>query len=117
MEEVLAHCKHQLYLSEKMGDGATRRESLESVERQTGKRPKELDGPELPGLVGYIWDWYQDIRSMVSGNGLAPCKIPPSEYIAWCELTFNYITPFEFKLLRAIDTMVVAQWMKEKPKK
>ena len=41
---------------------SSKRTHLESVERQTGKRPAELDGQECPYELEYLMYWWSEIH-------------------------------------------------------
>jgi len=55
--------EHQAELNKPDKNGVTLREHLEQVERQTGKRPMELNGPEFPTLLSHIWSAFIHLSS------------------------------------------------------
>lgn len=60
---------------------------------------------EIPESGMYIWKWFIELNNSVSRidfNGYYR-SIPPSEFLAWSNLTKNYLTPQEFDILRAMD--------------
>lgn len=62
----------------------TYREQYESIERQTGKTPPELEGlPELPECAAHVWGWYQDLTGKRTiGMAMNPITWPDVD--SWC---------------------------------
>lgn len=94
---------------ETQSDGATLRQHLEGVEKQTGKRPHELDGPEFPKGAEYLWEWYWQLRRRCGGNGFGPSPIPHAEIDAWVRLTGTDPAPWELEVLGDIDIAYLKQ--------
>jgi len=44
-------------------DQATKLEHLEQVERQTGRTPKKLEGPDFPISIEYLWSAFISLSS------------------------------------------------------
>lgn len=89
-------------LAEARGD-VTLREHLEAVERQTGRRPRDLDGPPLPDCVAHVWSWWQDLHVARGGTGFGPAPIGWQDVAAWSALTGTITRPAEIRLLMDID--------------
>ena len=90
-------------------DGQTLRTHLESVYRQTGVLPEQLQNlTELPSCVRYIWAWFTRL-SAKRVNGMAVGPISCLEIEAWCRLNALVITPFEFTAIEALDAVYVNQ--------
>jgi hypothetical protein len=96
-------------LSVRQPDGATKRDHLESVERQTGKRPAALDGPELPAWGRHIFAAWIDLHAGRGGNGMGPNPIAWADLAAWAALTGTEPSPFEVRTIMAIDRA----WLEE----
>lgn len=83
-----------------MDDGTvlTRREFNERFDEQS---PEPF---ELPDHVQYLWDWYFDadrrISRMLDGSYRL---IPPSEWLAWRDITRSLVRTQEFAILAAMD--------------
>lgn len=86
-----------------MPDGATKRQALESVERQTGKRPAELIGPPIPLALAYLWRWFLDIHRGRGSTGYGPAALSYGEIDAWRRLMSADPSPWEIDILRALD--------------
>ena len=61
-------------------------ESLRQVERQTGKRPKALDGPPLPVAARHLWSWFVELNAGRSWIGFRPAALSYTEIDAWVRL-------------------------------
>lgn len=79
------------------------RAHLENVERQTGKRPDGLNGPECPDLLKYLLQWFLDI-SVFRRNGMAgPERITPLDIAGYSLVTGQWPEPWEFRTLGLLD--------------
>jgi hypothetical protein len=97
----------ELSLSELQSDGSTTRKHLESIWRQTGVMPADLDVPECPAEVRYLWHWFLDLnRTRTSGMGIGP--ITYSEIAAWAQLMGIAPRPFEVHAVKSIDSVFIA---------
>ena len=59
---------HEFELNARQKDGSTLRENLESVYRQTGNMPKQLEPVEMPECLHYLWAWFCELSG---GRGYA----------------------------------------------
>lgn len=51
-----------------------------------------------------MWDWFFDCDNRVSRIVDGVCRtIPPSEWVAWQQLTGDIVYPWEFAILAAMD--------------
>lgn len=68
----------------------------------------------LPDEGLYLWEWFQNINSSVSRirDGFY-FLIPPSEFLAWSNLTGNLITSVEYEILKAMDVSFCNEMNKE----
>lgn len=76
---------------------------LENVARQTGRRPKDLDGPEIPLELTYLWGWFQELSATRGSNGFGPNPISYTEIGTWARLTGTIIQPMEVRLIMTLD--------------
>jgi len=95
--------EHEFKLSIPDKDGLSPREHLEQVERQTGKRPKELDGPEFPELLSHIWSAFTILNNSRSVGFSGPNPISYGDIKAWMELTNTPLTAFEVEAVKRLD--------------
>lgn len=69
---------------------------------------RELEGPEVPECVEYLWDWAVELfgRSGVSMTGAAPLAY--STIAQWAALTGRSVTPLEVEALIRLDAAMLA---------
>lgn len=85
-----------------MGDSKiTNLDHLLAIAEQTGDF-SEIEGEPIPGIVSHVWDWFIEL-SNARGEG----AISYSEIKAWVELTGNQLTPFELKLIKKLDVLLL----------
>jgi len=61
-DELLAYAQHEFKLNIRGKDGQTLRETLKSVEKQLGRKPKGLENPvEFPEELGEEWGWFIEL--------------------------------------------------------
>ncbi|NIA10012.1 MAG: hypothetical protein GWP10_09860 [Nitrospiraceae bacterium] len=107
-------------LNKKNEQGISRREELEQVEKQTGKRPAGLGCQEIPDCVKYLWEWFWEINESRSSNGFGLNPISYLEIQAWNNLTMNQVHPWEVIAIKKMDVVFrafYAEDSKEKPSK
>jgi len=100
---LIAFAEHQFSLARRRPDGATEREHLLSVERQTGRRPAALDGPELPVDGAHVWYWFLELSAGRGSDGFGPNQIAWLDLLAWTTLTGAIIRPAEVEAIMALD--------------
>lgn len=81
------------------------REILESVERQTGRRPPDLDGPDMPLELAYLWGWFMELHACRGSNGFGPNPISYSDIAAWAGLAGVAIRAPELQCLVILDRL------------
>ena len=83
--------------------------------RQRNERVGESTPPfEIPEHGQYIWDWFKElslIASSVSDGMYRP--IPPSEYLAWQQITGNIVYSWEYDILFSMDSVYCDEMNKE----
>lgn len=87
--------------------GVTRRERNELVEEYTPEFKIPLEGR-------YLWDWYFSISGSLTRvlNGICH-PLPPSEVLAWVKMTETIVYPFEYDILREMDSVFCSEMNKE----
>jgi hypothetical protein len=84
-------------------DGVSQQAHLEQVERQTGRRPKDLDGPPFPLLLSDVWSAFFSISSSRQIGFSGPQPLTFSEIKAWQETTNNYLNGWEVETIKRLD--------------
>jgi hypothetical protein len=76
---------------------------LEQVYKQTGRKPKELEKPYFPEVLGHVWLAFLELNpSRPMGDGV--CRaLPYSEIKSYLETTETLLRPREVQLLKALD--------------
>jgi hypothetical protein len=85
-----------------VGD-ATLRETLEQVEKQTGKRPPDLDGHDFPHGCDNWWRWFLELSSTRPISSAGPCAITYTELKAWAIMTGKRLTPLDVLMVKRLD--------------
>lgn len=96
-------------------EGTTLRQDLISVQRQTGRAPKQLIGPELPKHLEYLWGWFNDLDHARGGSGFGPSPISYSELLAWTTLSGIRPQSWEIRAIRLLDTLYLAAQADDQP--
>lgn len=96
-------------MSKRDSDGVSLQENLESVERQTGKRPEELDGPEFPYLMSYCWSAFTMLSNSRSPSmsGIAP--ITYEQILAWKKVTDMPLSAREVEAIKRLDNVFLEE--------
>lgn len=92
---------------------------LEQVEKTTGKRPAELDGPDCPELLEPLWYLFIQLSRGRTSNGFGANPLAWADIDAWGRLTATDPTPWEIDLLVTLDNVWMTQQaksMQAKPK-
>jgi hypothetical protein len=77
---------------------------LESIERQTGRRPPELDGPQCPPMLWPLWSDFLKIAASERRANLAGVEpLHAADIESWLRLSRRALSAFEFECLQAID--------------
>lgn len=72
---------------------------MQSIYRQTGEMPEELDIPDIPDMAGHVWSWFGEL--VTARQQGAP--IPYTEIEAFSRLTNTPMEPWEVRALKALD--------------
>lgn len=87
-----------------MKNGSTIKEQLESVWRQTGRKPKELQNlVSLPENCYLIWKYFLDLHNARGSNGFGVDPISYTEIKNYFDLMGIDPDPQEIELLKRFD--------------
>lgn len=103
MSRLVSWASHEFKLNQTHSEGITIREHLEQVEKQIGRKPKELVNPnEFPLVLAYIWSAFISLsRGRTIGfSGPNPLTYPDIE--SWMRLTG---TPLNSRDIEAVKTL------------
>ncbi len=93
------------------------RQNAEAFERQTGKRPPELDGPDLPPDLEHLWHWFLELHARRTSNGFGSNPLSWTDIFAWMTLTQPGARLEELKLVLALDNTWMASQAEDAVKK
>ena len=86
-------------LSKPDKNGVTQRQHYEQVEKQLGRTPAALIGPEFPELLSHLWEVFVDLSNSRSE------KVPLtySEIKAYTDLTGTSLSPKDVEVIKRLD--------------
>lgn len=76
---------------------------LETVWKQTGEKPKELDFEPCPVVMLYLWEDFKELELGRQFNELGKLPFSYSEIESWCRLTKRELTNFDLRILKQLD--------------
>ena len=95
-------------LSMPQSDGCSKREHLESIQRQTGQPIPDLEVPKVP--IG--GEWFKFLFDNISiGRQSGTQMLSNTEIKAWCDLTHTELGYFDLTMLRHLDKAYVNKVM------
>lgn len=98
-------------------DGRTLKEHLESVWRQTRRKPKELeDAPILPEMFVECWQWFLRLNNKRTSNGFGVNPISYQEIQAFFGLLEYIPHDWELYLLEQFDVIMLNSYVENIPK-
>ena len=77
----------------------TQRQHLEQVEKQLGRTPAALIGPEIPELLFYLWEMFVTLSNDRSERK----PLNYTEIKDYLELTGETLTPREVEIVKKLD--------------
>ena len=89
-------------------NGVTEREHLEQIERQIGRPPEGLEGPEFPSLLANVWSAFIRLSQARTQGMSGPNPITFEQIKAWKELTEYPLSPREVEVVKQLDSL----WLK-----
>lgn len=90
------------------------RDQLQSVWRQTGHKPKELeDLLELPESCVYVWKWFIDLHNARGSSGFGINPISYVEIKAYFDLIDTQPEEWEVNIIKRFDNEALLAYAKE----
>jgi hypothetical protein len=91
-------------LNKRQKDGASLRDHLEIVRRQTGKVPPQLEPiGDIPEVIYYLWVWFMELSNRRDYGEAGAKPITWTDMQAWANLTKSDPSVWEIKVIEAID--------------
>lgn len=86
-----------------MDDGLTLETHLTSHWKQSGQMPEQLNVPDIPYELIYVWDWWVELnRTRPVGMDIGALNY--TEIANWATLLKIGITAFEVRCIMALDS-------------
>jgi hypothetical protein len=82
-------------------DGVPLRKHLEQVEKQLGRTPEALIGPEFPELLSHLWLVFVDLSNTRSDK----TPLTYSEIKSYVELMNETLLPRDIELIKRLDAL------------
>jgi hypothetical protein len=80
------------------------REHLQQVERQLGRKPKDLVSPvEFPSLLAHVWVAFCALSNSRSSGMGGVAAITFADIKNWLELTENILSPRDIEVIISLD--------------
>lgn len=97
---MLAHARHEFWLNSTDRQGVTVSDHYLQLGREA-----DLEGPDFPDVVGYLWDYFMELHAArpVGAMGAGPLTFEGIK--AWSDLTHRELSPWEVKALKDIDAI------------
>lgn len=95
--------------------GVSYRETLEGLLKRarTAERRAELEAelelPEFPAALRYLWEMFFRLRRRQGGNGFAPAPLSWPAIDAFLRLSGCRVTPWEVELIEGLDDLWLEQ--------
>jgi hypothetical protein len=86
-------------------DGVPQREHLLEVERQTGRTPLALEGPDFPELLDHVWSAFLSLNTSRGQGYSGPLPLNYQEIESWKRLTGSLLSPWEVKAIMRLDAI------------
>lgn len=95
-------------MNARQADGATLREHLESIHRQTGRKPAQLEVPPLPDSMIGPWTAFLALHGARTMHAAGPNPITWPELESYQRQTGIVLASHEVNAVRAVDAEFLA---------
>lgn len=113
-QQAIEFAKQELRFAQSDKSGITLKEHLESVWRQLGRKPSELENLiELPQSCLHVWKWFCDLHTSRSFNGFGPNPLNYTEIKNYFDLIDISPEEWELKLIKKFDMEAMDSISKE----
>lgn len=94
--------EHQFKLVKPAKDG-TLRDHLEQIYKQTGRKPKELEGPEFPHLMSYVWSAFLQLNDARTMSQHTANPISYVDIKAYIDVTHTVLSSRDIETIKELD--------------
>lgn len=99
---MVAFARADFSLEVKNKQGITRRQELQSVARQLGFTPPELDLPPYPEIADYVFRWFYELNGGRQ-SGMSANPLSWHEIKSWRDLTGVQLERWELVAIKRLD--------------
>lgn len=110
---MVEYAGHEFRLNVRQKDGATLRDHLEIVYRQSGKMPEQLEPKELPYALDYLWMWFCELSGCRQYSEIGALPLTYQEIQAWATLTKTEPAAWEIEVIKKLDTLYITEMAKK----
>lgn len=86
-------------------DGHTLRWHLEIVHEHSGVMPDDLDVPDAPVELQYLWGYFLNMHRKRTAGAMAVDPLSDAQILAWQQRNCIKLTPFENECIDALDAV------------
>lgn len=65
--------------------------------------PEELNGPELPEMTEYLWQWFMELHIDRGFTETGPQTVSYQDIKAWADITHRAPRPGEVEAIKRLD--------------
>jgi hypothetical protein len=97
-----------LFALDKVYEGKTIRQHLESVHEQTGEAPEELELPPFPEVLRNVWSKFLDVHRGRTYGTMGVNPLSYQDLLAWMTVSGEALSGWEIDVVLRLDRL----WMK-----
>ena len=112
---MLEFAEWSFKLSRQDKDGISLEDHLKQVWKTTKRKPAELEPPNFPDVIGYVWSWFLELNAARPTTGFGAAPITYSEISCWNTLTGARVSSWEVALLKDLDILFLRSRSEKKP--
>lgn len=71
----------------------------------------------MPKAGEFLWQWFMELHATRGSSGWGPSRITYQDLFFWSLLTGVHLTPSDVRVLRTLDSVYMAHYVKNRPKK
>lgn len=76
--------------------------------KQTGRKPRQLDGYEFPSLLTNVWEWFIELSGGRTYGEFGAHPLSYTNIKDWAELMRVNIHPNEVKIIKKLDNLFLS---------
>lgn len=108
MQQLCDWAEHTFKLDKPTGKGATEREHLEQVQKQTGRNVSGLETDvEFPNVLMHVWSAFVNLSNSRSAGFSGPNPLTYTEIKTWMELTDTPLKSWEVEAIKRLDAVYI----------